>query len=383
MYSDEKILIVDDDTIFLKFITSTLSDKFNILTADSGIDGLKLLESEGPFALVMVDFLMPEMNGVEFLEKVYGKFPDTVRMILTGVTDLQPIMNIINYINIFRFINKPCSAATLCKIFESGIEQYRLVQSEKVKRNEAEAAYKQLIQYAKALNETVTTLKNKNRELNNAYYDTINRLAVASEYKDEDTHEHIVRMSRYSALLARKLGFTAEGIDNILFASPMHDVGKIGIPDVIIMKPGKLTLIEYDQIKNHTIIGAKILEGSNAEILDLARIIAISHHEKWNGKGYPYGISGDNIPLAGRIVALADTFDALISKRPYKDAYPVEIVYDIIKRERGEQFDPAIVDIFIDNYDEFIQIKNNVSVFEQKTCGNFILSERDIDEHIS
>ncbi len=127
----------------------------------------------------------------------------------------------------------------------------------------------------------------KNRELNDAYSDTIHRLVIASEYKDEDTYDHITRMSRYSAFLAEKLGFSQEDADNILLASPMHDIGKIGIPDAIIMKPGRLTAEEFEQMKNHTVFGAKILEGSNAEILNLARTIAISHHERWNGTGYP------------------------------------------------------------------------------------------------
>ena len=140
----------------------------------------------------------------------------------------------------------------------------------------------------------------------------------------------------------------------------MHDVGKIGIPDNILMKPGKLTDEEFDFMKTHTTIGAKILVDSKAEILQLAQKIAISHHEKWNGRGYPQGLAGDTIPLAARIVGLTDVFDALTSKRPYKDPFPVEVALDIIKKERGEHFDPDVVNVFFENIDEILKIKDEV-----------------------
>jgi len=188
---------------------------------------------------------------------------------------------------------------------------------------------------------------------------------LAAEYKDEDTGDHIVRMSRYSALIAEKLGLPAEEVQNILYAAPMHDVGKIGIPDSILMKPGKLTDEEFETMKTHSVIGANILAYSKAEVLKLAEQIAISHHEKWNGKGYPQGLAGDNIPLVGRIVGLADAFDALTSKRPYKDPFPVEVALDIIKKDRGEHFDPAIVDVFLKNIDEILKIKQK-NTFERQ-----------------
>ncbi len=377
MNKNEKILIVDDDSIFLKTIYKRLSSEFNISTAGSGIEGFDIINNSGPFAVVAVDYIMPGIDGIEFLEKVREISPDTVRMMITGITDLQSVMDIINNTSIFRMISKPCLPETLGKVFEKGVEQYRLVLSEKKKKEEADAAYKQLIEYAKAINGTVTTLKTKNRELNEAYYDTIHRLVVASEYKDEDTHDHIVRMSRYSALLAEKSGFSRNDVENILFASPMHDIGKIGIPDAILLKSGKLADEEFNEMKKHTIIGSKILENSKAEILKLAASIALTHHERWDGKGYPYGISGMEIPVSGRIAAIADTFDALTSKRPYKAAYPVDIAYDIIKKEREKQFDPDLADIFINNFNNFISIKEEISSSTGIISSTFFLSERD------
>jgi putative two-component system response regulator len=250
--------------------------------------------------------------------------------------------------------NNSIDIAQLKKYAQDLAEVYK---SEKQKREELQISEQQLEKYADDLNKTILELKTTHKELQEAYLDTIYRLVLAAEYKDEDTGEHIVRMSHYSALIAEKLGLPAKQVQNIRYAAPMHDVGKIGIPDSILMKPGKLTEEEFEIIKTHSTIGAKILTNSKAEILKIAEQIALSHHEKWNGKGYPQGLSNDNIPLVGRVVGLADAFDALTSKRPYKDPYPVEMAIDIIKQERGQHFDPDIVDVFMENIDEVLKIK--------------------------
>ena len=254
--------------------------------------------------------------------------------------------------------------------------------SEKEKREKLEAANQQIIKYADDLNKTISDLKAANQELQEAYLDTIHRLVLAAEYRDEDTGDHIMRMSRYSALLAEKLGLPAGEVQNTLYAVPMHDVGKIGIPDGILLKKGRLTDKEFQVITSHTTIGANILAESNAETLRVAHQIALCHHEKWNGKGYPQGLSGQNIPLLGRIVALADTFDALTSRRPYKDPYPVEVACDIIKKERGQHFDPDVVDIFFENLDEILKIKSEVSPVKDMGLSDFSWSERDESEGI-
>ena len=253
----------------------------------------------------------------------------------------------------------------------------KVYQSEKQKRKELQTANEQLVKFADDLNNTVKELQASNRELQSAYHDTIHRLVLAAEYKDEDTGDHIVRMSRYSALIAEELGLPDKEAQDIFYAAPMHDVGKIGIPDNILMKPGKLTDEEFDRMKTHTSIGAKILADSRADILQLAQQIAISHHEKWNGRGYPQSHAGEKIPLAGRIVGLADVFDALTSKRPYKVPYPVEVAVNIIQKERGEHFDPDVADAFLGNIDEFVKIKEEVSSAEDISLADFVLSERD------
>jgi len=232
--------------------------------------------------------------------------------------------------------------------------------SEKEKRKELQVSEQQLIKYADDLNKTILELKTANQELQESYIDTVHRLALAAEYKDEDTGDHIIRMGRYSALIAEKLDLPSKEVQKILYASPMHDVGKIGIPDSILIKPGKLTKEEFEIMKTHSIIGAKILAHSKSEIIQVAEEIAISHHEKWNGKGYPQGLAGEEIPLVGRIVGLADVFDALTSKRPYKEAFSLEKAVDIIKKERGQHFDPDMVDVFLDNINEILAIKAQI-----------------------
>ncbi|WP_022851394.1 HD domain-containing phosphohydrolase [Limisalsivibrio acetivorans] len=190
-----------------------------------------------------------------------------------------------------------------------------------------------------------------NENLREAHLDTFYRLALAAEYKDYYTAEHLNRVSALSVFIADALGMGRKDVELIKHSSAMHDVGKIGVPDNILMKPGKLTAKEYDVIKKHSEIGAKILENPSSELMEWARIVALNHHERWDGKGYPNGIAGEDIPLSGRIVAIADVMDALLSKRSYKDAFSFEKTMDIIVIERGKQFEPELVDLISKNED--------------------------------
>ncbi len=197
-----------------------------------------------------------------------------------------------------------------------------------------------------------------NKELKDSYLDSIQRLSLAAEYKDPDTADHIRRMSHYSRRLVRELGWNEERADRMLYASPMHDIGKIGVPDRILQKKGSLTDEEFEQIKEHTTIGHRILSGSDSEIMKLSAEIALTHHEKWDGTGYPEGLSGDEIPLPGRVVAIADVFDALTSARPYKDTFSVEKSIDIIRGDSGYHFDPEVVDAFNACLEDLLNIMN-------------------------
>lgn len=212
-----------------------------------------------------------------------------------------------------------------------------------------------------------------------AHIEIIRRLSLAAEFKDQDTAEHLDRMSHYSALMAEALGKDDDWVENLLYAAPMHDVGKIGVADGILLKPGKLTEDEHKLMRLHTVYGAQILGDSESEIIQLAHTIAIGHHEKWNGEGYPYGKKGEEIPIEARIVYIADLFDALTSRRPYKDAYPAEVAADIIKQESGTSLDPQVVEVFFERFDEILELRSNISPEENLHTDNFEWSERDIE----
>lgn len=184
-------------------------------------------------------------------------------------------------------------------------------------------------------------------EIERSHLDTIFRLATAAEFRDGETSQHIRRVSLYSETIGRSLGLEQEQTRMIIFASPMHDVGKLGVPDAILLKPGKLTEEEYEVMKRHTVIGAKILDGAHGELMAMSRRIAVSHHERWDGKGYPFGLRADAIPIEGRITAVADVFDALTSRRRYKDAFTMDWAIDEITRNAGTQFDADVVDAFL------------------------------------
>lgn len=195
-----------------------------------------------------------------------------------------------------------------------------------------------------------------NEVLKSSYYETVERLALASEFRDLETSNHIKRMSEYSYILWKKCGGDLNEAEDLRYAAQMHDIGKVGIPDRILQKPGPLTPEERKIMEKHTTIGGKILEGSSSNLLQLSRIVALTHHEKWDGSGYPLGLKKEEIPLAGRIVALADVFDALTSKRVYKPAFATDKVFAIIKEEKGKHFDPLIVEAFLDSSKEILEI---------------------------
>jgi putative two-component system response regulator len=196
------------------------------------------------------------------------------------------------------------------------------------------------------------------REISNRERETLLCLGRAAEHRDPETHEHIMRMSNYSAAIGKHLGLSADECELLLLSSPLHDIGKIGTPDHILLKPGRLTPEEFEIMKLHTVIGGKILENSASPILQSGAMIAMSHHEKFDGSGYPYGRKGKEIPLYGRIVAVADVFDALTSERPYKKAWDLDRATGLIRESRGGHFDPDCVDAFFEIFDEIIEIKS-------------------------
>ncbi len=341
------ILVVDDEPAILDlFRRAMILAGHRCSTASNGSRALEILD-QGPVDVLITDINMPGMDGIELADKVLKSFSADV-IVITGQAKAYQYDDMIN-IGASDFVEKPVS-----------IQEIIL----RIKRVLRERQLKE-------------TARTSHEELKQAYIDSIHRLVMASEYKDEDTGDHIIRIGEYAEFMARQLNQSDVFIETVAYAAPMHDVGKIGIPDHILIKPGKLTAEEFEIIKKHTLIGAKILSKSKSRILQMAEEIALTHHEKYNGKGYPNGICGKDIPLSGRIVAIADAFDALTSKRPYKDPYPPEMVLNIIRLERGEHFDPEITDIFLEHFETFLKIREKFGDIQNVTLENFRLSERD------
>ncbi len=285
--------------------------------------------------------MMPEMNGFEFLQafKSQEKFRHIPVIVLTAVEEREEKVKALS-LGADDFLLKPVDVRELSLRIKNALELkgYRDALQEKV-------------------DERTKQLKEAYEELKITQLEIVRKLGRAAEFRDDETGKHIIRMSNYVALMAEKLGKDREYIELILYAAPMHDIGKIGIPDRILLKPGKLTPSEFEVMKMHTTIGAEIIGESDYPVLRLAREIALTHHEKWDGSGYPAGLKGKDIPLSGRMVAIADVFDALTSDRIYRKAWSVERAVDYIRENRGKHFDPELVDLFLNYLEDIIKIK--------------------------
>jgi putative two-component system response regulator len=346
------ILVVDDQPQNIELLEAHLVPQgYEIVKATSGEEALGKL-SDNQIDLILLDVMMPGMDGFEVTRR--ARQDNTHRLLpIILVTALRETEDRVKGIEAGcdDFISKPVDKMELLARVRSLL---------KVK------SYNDLMSnYRKELESEVTRrteeLKHAFERIKAASLDTIYRLSMASEYKDENTGAHIKRMSRYCAAVARRLGLDESTIETILYAAPMHDLGKIGIPDVILVKPARLDPLEWEIMKQHTLIGAQILKGSDAEFIRLGEIIAQYHHEKWDGSGYPNSLKSREIPIAGRIAAIADVFDALTSKRPYKEPFSVKKSLAIIREGRGSHFDPDVVDAFFAIQDEILTIKKQYS----------------------
>ena len=351
------ILVVDDQPQNIELLEAHLAPQgYEILTASDGEEALKKL-AVNEVDLILLDVMMPVLDGFEVTRRIRKDEAHRLLPIIL-VTALRETEDRVKGIEAGcdDFISKPVDKMELLARVRSLL---------KVK------AYNDLLSnYRKELEAAVAKrteeLNNALEKLKKASLDTIYRLSMASEYRDEDTGAHVKRMSRYSAAIARRMGLSESTIETILYSSPMHDLGKIGIPDQILTKPAKLDPVEWEIMKQHAIIGAEILKDSDAEFIKLGEITARSHHEKWDGSGYPNGLKGPAIPISGRITAVADVFDALTTKRPYKEPFSIDKSFDIIKEGRGSHFDPDVVDAFFAITDEILAIKKQYEDDSQK-----------------
>ncbi len=359
-HESPQILLIEDEKPHAQIVMRAFEDQgksARIMLVSTLGKAYDFLDTNSP-DLVILDWFLPDGEGIEFLTRDNHpkRFPIVV---MTSQGNERLAVEAMKAGALDYIVKSADTMNHMPHIVERSLREWRLMDKYDQANNDLKEAY---------------------NELQVAYLDTINRLVLAAEYKDEDTADHITRMSRYSALLADKIGLEDTHIYFIRYASPMHDIGKIGIPDRILFKKGKLSREEFEVMKKHTVIGAKILEKPNAKVLKYAHEIAISHHEKWNGKGYPQGLSGNDIPVSGRIVGLVDVFDALTSMRPYKDPYPVDVALDILKKERGEHFDPEIIDAFFENLDGILTIKKEVDSHKRTPTDDFKWSQRDMED---
>ncbi|MDR1870341.1 MAG: response regulator [Deltaproteobacteria bacterium] len=350
------VMVVDDEELNRKIITAMLKPQgYQVVQAVDGEDCLEKVRQNPP-DLILLDIMMPKLNGFEVVTQL--KSVELLSLIpIVMVTALGDVNDRVQALEVGAddFLTKPVDRMELrarvrsllkVKAYNDHMVNYRQELEFEVRRRTLE------------IQETNKKLAKAHEKLRGASLETIFRLSRAAEFKDEDTGAHIISMSRISARLAETMGLNPVTVESILYASPMHDIGKIGIPDRILLKNGPLSEEEWPIMRLHTVYGGKILENSDIGFLRLGEVIARTHHEKFDGSGYPAGLKGREIPLAGRIVSVADVFDALMSRRPYKRAFTVEQAVTIIQEGRGRHFDPDVVDAFMGDLEKILRIWN-------------------------
>ncbi len=315
------ILLVDDEPTNLRVLRTVLNDLYRLLFAKNGQEALQLAAEHQP-DLVLLDVMMPGMTGFEVCTALKAN-NQTQHIPVIFVTALRDEIDETQGFDVgaVDYITKPITPAVVRARVKTHLS---LVQAEELKRTRL-----QIIQ----------------------------RLGRAAEYRDNETGLHILRMSHFSQVIALAYGLSPKRAEDLLHAAPMHDIGKIGIRDDILLKPGKLTDEEFKEMQRHPLIGAEILGDADSQLLKLAQQVALYHHEKWDGTGYPHGLKGEAIPLEARIVALCDVFDALTSTRPYKSAWSIEDTMAHLQAQKGKHFDPQLVDLLEQELPKILEIR--------------------------
>jgi len=337
-----RILIVDDKEENIELLEGMLTSEgyTSILGVTDSREATTIYEAYRP-DLILLDINMPHMDGYQVMEQLneIEKGDYAPVLVLTAQQDEETRIHALTS-GAKDFLSKPINMVETMTRIRNMIE-IRLLHN-------------------RSRNQTVILdqmVRDRTKELNETRLEVIRRLGLAAEYRDNETGLHIIRMSQMSQILGQAAGMDEETADTLLNASPMHDIGKIGIPDRVLLKPGKLDAEEWKIMQTHAAIGGKMLNGHSSPLLVMAKEIALTHHEKWNGAGYPNGIKGEEIPLSGRVCALADVFDALTSERPYKKPWSVEDTVAEIENQKGVHFDPNLVGLFQTVLADFVAIK--------------------------
>jgi putative two-component system response regulator len=340
--NNNHILIVDDEPANLRLLDKMLHGQGyqGLVLVDDSRKVIDLYRTARP-DLILLDINMPHLDGYQVMEQLKALNDPLLPpiIILTAQHGKDYLLRALAA-GARDFITKPFDRNELLMRVRNLLD--------------AQLAHRLMHDQKTVLEDMV---RKRTEELRHTRLQVVQRLGMAAEYRDEETGSHILRMSHISALLARTTGWSEDDCELILNASPMHDIGKIGIPDAILLKPGKFEPHEWEVMKTHAAIGGKLLDGDDSDLMRMAREIALTHHEKWDGSGYPNGLSGEAIPQAGRIAALADVFDALTSVRPYKKAWTIEAAVDLIKENRGKHFDPDLVEVFLQELPGVVEIR--------------------------
>ena len=347
------VLVVEDDASLRRLIGGLLEDGgYSSLLAPDAAAARSLLV-ERPVDLVLTDMAMPGESGLDLMIHVASAYPDTAVMMITGRDDPQLAAAALDA-GAYGYMIKPFKPTEMLINVSNALRRRNLETENRHHRQRLE----QLVhERTEKLWRAVADLERAQVELRVSREETIERLSIAAEFRDDETARHIQRMSRYCALISRRLGWDAEESERVRLASVMHDVGKIGIPDSILLKAESLTPAEFDRMKAHCEIGFRILSGSASDLLDMAAMIALTHHEKIDGSGYPRGLERNAIPIEGRMAAVADVFDALTTDRIYRRAFPMDRAIDTMVEGRGRHFDPDVLDEFLASMNEVLEIK--------------------------
>lgn len=336
----QTILIVDDEEIITYSLSMhlSLSTDLNIITSNDPVSALKLVENND-IDLIISDYLMPNMNGIEFLLEVKKIKEDVTMILLTGYADKENVIKAVNQVGVYYYIEKPWDNDNLIKVVYNGLEKASLIKQLKKKIGELESSKNEI-------NKLYNILQKDYKVQVESIENVMVSLAYIIEAKDKYTVGHTQRVSEYAVKLAEKIGLERDRIEKLRMAGLIHDIGKIGVPEIILNKPGKLTECEFELVKNHTVIGGNICRPlvNFSDLYDMIR----HHHEKLNGSGYPDGLKGEEISIEARILSVADVFDALYSDRPYRSKLPLDKVIDILKEEADkENLDHELVNTFI------------------------------------
>ncbi len=348
-----ELLIVDDDEALRRWEERVVRDQGYSCDGAGDAPSVRLRLEQSSYDLTLLDVNIPGESGMELLTHIRSSHPDVAVMMVTGEDSTELALSAIEQ-GAYGYLIKPVAAGELLINVANALhrrrgelQNQRLVQS--LRATAEERGHK--------LEEALQDLELSETKVWVSQAETIFRLARMVEFRDEETGHHLNRMSCYCEILARRVGFSEEDCERIRLASQLHDVGKVAIPDSILLKPGKLTAEEFEIVKGHAEKGFQMLSGSASEVVQLGALIAYTHQEHWDGSGYPRGLAGEEIPVEGRIAAVADVFDALTSDRVYRSALPVKSAIEMMSSERGGHFDPAMLDAFFDALGEVEAIR--------------------------